>query len=106
MISRHELEEAIAECNGQRNPNANTCLKLASFYTIMDHLDKESATPVEYSGGYSYDAPVYESGTEFGRAIRGKGQHEVLEAIDELMETLRVFQPKLYSAFINKITAL
>ena len=106
MITRQELQEAIAECQGQRNPNASTCLKLASFYTIMDHLEEKTATPVEYSQGYSYDAPVYESGTEFGRAILGKDQNEVIEAIDELMETLRVFQPKLYSAFIRKITAL
>lgn len=34
MIKLEDLEEAIAECQGQRNPNADTCIKLAAFYTI------------------------------------------------------------------------
>ena len=38
MITEKDLQEAIAECEGQRNPNANTCVKLAAFYIIKDHL--------------------------------------------------------------------
>ena len=52
MITRHDLEEAIAECQGQRNPNASTCLKLAAFYTIRKELfgeEKEVEQPM-----YSY----------------------------------------------------
>ena len=38
MITEKDLQEAIAECEGQRNPNANTCIKLAAFYTIRQHM--------------------------------------------------------------------
>ena len=41
MIKEEDLQEAIAECQGVRNPNANTCLKLASYYTILDHTKEE-----------------------------------------------------------------
>ena len=34
MITEMDLQEAIAECQGKRNPNADTCIKLAAFYII------------------------------------------------------------------------
>ena len=37
MITRRDLLEAIDKCQGQKNPNANTCIKLAAYYTILDH---------------------------------------------------------------------
>ena len=36
MITEQDLLEAIAECQGQRNPNANTCIKLAAYYIILE----------------------------------------------------------------------
>lgn len=102
MIKESELIDAIADCHGTRNPNANTCIKLASYYTILDHISKVSEP---YEKGYSYDPPdEYASDTEFGRAIRGMETKHVLATIDELMETLRIFQPVLYDAFIGKLT--
>ncbi len=49
MITEHDLQEAIAECQGKRNPDANTCIKLAAFYTIKEHLFPKNieAIPVE-----------------------------------------------------------
>lgn len=38
MITEQDLQAAIAECQGERNPNANTCIKLAAFYTIRREL--------------------------------------------------------------------
>ena len=36
MITEYDLAEAIAECEGQRNPSISTCMKLASLYIIKD----------------------------------------------------------------------
>ena len=56
---------------------------------------------------YSYDMPEeYQSGSEFGQLLYEKGQYSVLKVVDELMETLRIMQPKLYEAFMRKLTAL
>ena len=113
MITEKDLIEAIAECQGTRNPNANTCIKLASFYTILDHIKEdasgETARGFPYTQSYSYDGPKeerYMSQTEFGQLLDEKEPADVLMVVDELMETLRVMQPRLYSAFIRKIAAL
>ena len=112
MITEKDLLEAIAECQGTRNPNANTCIKLASFYTILDHV-KEQEKQVEmypyYISSSSHDAHAdekYESDSEFGRLVTSVNAYDAMLTIDELMETLRIMQPRLYDAFIRKLTAL
>ena len=52
MITEKDLRAAIAECQGARNPNATTCIKLAAFYTILNNLypeQKEEAVDAGYS---------------------------------------------------------
>lgn len=56
MITEHDLQEAIAECQGERNPNAQTCIKLAAFYTIRDHLYPEPQQDQIEPRTYSYTA--------------------------------------------------
>lgn len=110
MISEQELHEAIAECQGQRNPNASTCIKLASFYTILDHIkivkDDENdqvKTENDYVEGYSFAPPTYDSGTEFSDRIRDMDIYNVLSVMDELMTTLSVVNPRLYDGVMRKL---
>lgn len=104
MITYHDLQEAIAACEGDLNPNANTCIKLAAFYTIRDELFPKSESPV-----YSYAPPPvettisYQSDTEFGRAIQGKRPDEIWSIMDELMTAVQVLQPRLYASVMRKI---
>lgn len=108
MITERDLLEAIAECQGERNPNANTCIKLAAYYTILDNIkvkDEEITTPVRYS----YDAPevpVYSSETEFGTLAAKKDIMDIIGLMDELMDALKLFNPKLYEATMRKMTTL
>ena len=51
MITEKDLQEAIAECQGQRNPNANTCIKLAAYLTIQKEM---FGTQEELIPTYSY----------------------------------------------------
>lgn len=102
MITEHDLHEAIAECQGQRNPNANTCIKLAAYYIILEHLEPKEE-------GYSYSPPPvptvshYTSDTDFGRAVEGKDLDELLPLIDEIMSALSVIQPRMYDAVMRKL---
>lgn len=102
MISEKELQEAIADCHGVRNPNANTCLKLAAYYIIQDHLNEEPT--------YSYAAKpperiiTYNSSSEFSDAIKNKKIDEILPIIDELMETLSVVNPRLYNGVLTRLS--
>ena len=105
MITEHDLKAAIAECQGKRNPDANTCIKLAAFYTIQKAMFGEEKNAEQAS--YSYAPPPtieIESKSEFAEIVNGKEPGEVMPVIDELMETLKVIQPRLYDAVINKLT--
>lgn len=128
MITEKDLQEAIAECQGERNPNANTCIKLAAFYTIRDHLfpheEKQLTnqpvssqigdTDFEMPSAYSYAPPPdeaetiieYYSDTEFGRLIDGKKASDIWPVVDELVsDAVKTINPRLYEAFIQKIQA-
>lgn len=104
MIKEQELLEAIAECQGQRNPNAGTCMKLASFYTILDHITKQEDAQVP---AYSFAAvpPLveYDSGTEFSDRIKGMDINDVLAVVDELMTVLNALNPRLYNGVMRKL---
>ena len=102
MITEQDLLSAIAECQGQKNPNANTCIKLAAYYTILDHITgnvPESPT----IPGMSFSGPSsYHSDSEFMHIIEGIDTDTVMMVIDELMETLKSVQPRLYDAVLRK----
>jgi hypothetical protein len=100
LIKEQDLIEAIAECQGDRNPNAATCRNLAAFYTILDHIqqrpnDVQKVSPIERLN--------YSGDTEFAEAIRGKPFDAVIPIIDELMNTVQIINPRLYASVINKI---
>lgn len=108
MITEQDLQEAIAECQGKRNPDANTCIKLAAFYIILDHMKEE------YLPQYSYALPPpvgelnnlsvdYYSDSEFSKAINGRDMQEVWPVMDELMETIKAINPRLYAGVMRKL---
>lgn len=109
MITEHDLNEAIAECQGVRNPDAKTCMMLSAFYTIKDKMFPESAS-VEIPQ-YSYDAQPeqtetmidYESDTDFGVAIYGRNTNEIFAIMDEAMDAVQVLNPQLYKSIMRKI---
>lgn len=110
MITEQDLQAAIAECNGTRNPNRDTCMMLAAFYTIQDHLYPQGQIVdvnkmVEPS--YSYAAPPeqvsYDSGSEFAEAIRGRDVNEILPIIDDAMDAVKTLLPRLYNGIMQKL---
>lgn len=105
MITEKDLLEAIAECQGVRNPNANTCLKLASYYTILDHMQGEPEIQ-----GYSYDTEPnlpytvnYIGTSEFAESIYGKDPNNIWPVIDELMSIVKISNPSVYYGVIQEI---
>ena len=103
MIRENDLREAIAEMKEKKNPTANTCIKLAAYYTILDHVTER--TPPTYSEMSSYSAGgiEYTGESDFAKAIYGKDPGEVWAVIDELMTTLQVIHPRLYSGVMAKL---
>lgn len=117
MITEQDLQEAIAECKGQRNPDARTCIKLAAYYTLQDHLFPAAENPPESLEksfgdnlrGYSY-APApgidYDGKSEFAQAIQGRDPAQVWPLVEKLVETVRVLNSRLYAGFIGEILNL
>lgn len=102
MITERDLDEAIAECQGQPRPNANTCIKLAAYYIIKDYMVKANTFP-EHSFSTKSPEISHDSGTTFSDAIRGKKVDEVLEVFEELMATLQAINPRLYDSVMRKL---
>ena len=113
MITEKDLQEAIAECLGQKNPNSSTCIKLAAFYTIKNELFPTENSDIPVKLGYSYAADKvqenvinYESDSEFSDAIYGKNSESIFKIMDELMDTVKIINPALYNAVLRKIDGL
>lgn len=114
MITEQALQEAIAECQGQRNPNASTCLKLAAYYTIQDKMygdKKQERTVAEsiipsysYSSGFGeqVDTVNYKSDTEFSKIVDGMSMDKFMPVMDELMTVLKTINPRLYNGVLRK----
>ena len=108
------MQEAIAECQGQRNPNANTCIKLAAFLTIQKEmfgepeqgkeLKNESIKPYSYQSTDKTEKIVdYPIDTEFGKLIDGQIAADVWDVMQELMDALKITNPKLYNFALRKL---
>ena len=111
MITEQDLQEAIAECQGQRNPNANTAIKLAAFLTIQKELFGNSEQL-----GYSFAAPPIETppmqtanvigdyGTsDFLQTIKGKSPESVWKVMDEIMDMLKMVNERAYNGYMRRI---
>ena len=130
MITKHDLDEAILECQGKRNPDAKTCQMLAAFYIIKDHMfsqedgDNEESfsrvatQPAIKSGGgnisignsYSNDLQWdefnnfgYQSNTEFAKLANNTEKNALMQIIDELMSVLEATNPRLYNGVVRKL---
>lgn len=106
MISERDLQDAIAECQGERHPNANTCIKLAAYYTIYDHLyPKEQAEQITQTIFNTVDEDTIGDygDTDFYRIIRGRKAADVWAVMNELMDTIQVINPKLYDGVMRQL---
>lgn len=99
MLSKTQLLDAIDELE-RSCTTYQDCEKLATFYILLTHA-------------YGNDVPSVESirevtisdngGSEFLRAIRGKDAYTIWQIMDEVMDTIKAFQPRLYDATLQKI---
>lgn len=87
MISKRELEQAIQECENAK-VSYQTCEKLATFYTVYDHLCK----------GEPADIPQ-----KFADVANGKSADEIWNILGELVDAVQAIHPKLYQNFIDKM---
>lgn len=110
MLDRKEIDGEIAKWEALESSYPNY-FKLATLYTVRDHMDAESR-PLEGVGYSTAAAPprtetvdVY-GDSEFLQAIAGKDMGAVMGILDDLMDTLRVVNERAYNGVMRKISAL
>lgn len=104
MITEKDLQEAIAECQGQRNPNASTCIKLAAFLTIKEALYGKKEIPTySYASEPQTNVVEYQGESEFAQEIAGRNQEDIWSIMDELMDVIKATNPRLYAGVMRKI---
>lgn len=109
MVDPKELEVEIARLEYADSSYPNYA-KLANLYTIQDRLNRKSVreTAPEYSSApapTSHTLPRY-GNTEFLAEIEGRDQEALFDIMDELMDTLRVVNPRVYNGVMRKIRSI
>lgn len=103
MLKKQDVDAEIAALENRENHNATAVARLASLYTIRDHMEPG------YDAGYSQAAPpkpqvaqVY-GDSEFLRAVSRANSADAWAVMDELMDTLKVSYSKVYDSVMRKI---
>lgn len=101
MFSKNEILDAIDELEMSPATYQNA-EKLATFYSLYDHLyiQKEPMNRIESVREVIIDRY---GDSEFMRAIEGKDAEKEWLIMEELMETIRLLQPRLYQATLDKL---
>ena len=95
MISKETLDKEILDLETNRDTTYVTCERLAWLYIVRDHITGQQQvqpTPLDISGD-----------SEFLQAVDGKNSVAVWSIMDDLMDTLRVTAPRVYSNILRKI---
>lgn len=81
--------------------------KLATLYTIKNQMNKQIPENRSYEQAYSAAPAEMSAGSygdsEFLREVEGKDQEQVWGIMDDLMDTLRVANPRVYNGVMRKI---
>lgn len=106
MITKHDILDAISECQGARNPGAKVIELLAALYIVKDHMDKdEPAVQQQYSFAPAprQDVVRYMGHTPFARAIYGRQADDIWLLMDDLMTAVKTQNPRLYDSIMRQL---
>lgn len=111
MLDLAEIERAIAELESEQNHNRSMCAMLADLYAIRDHI-QEPTYNIAYSQAASpivatQPMRVSTSGnSDFLKLVDGKDESSAWDIMDDLMDTLRVVNPRVYASVMHKMENL
>lgn len=100
MIDLETIEREISELEA-RQPSYKACERLSWLYIVRDHLYEKIYPP---EGKTALKSSL--SGSEFLDAANGKPYEDVMRAVDEHLETLRLVYPKTYDGLVQRIREL
>ena len=106
MFTQAELQDAINQLLSGNNSIQN-CEKLASVYVVLDHLYGERPMVKGYSNENKVESTIGLYGdSKFLTMISGKSAREVWLLMDELVDAVTVFNPRLMNSFYERLEKL
>lgn len=111
MITEQSLQEAIAYCNGKVDPKREDAILLAACYILQDHMfghvnqpNKDIFPSYSYAQGTENLETVGDYGkSNFLQAVAGQESSKMWEIMDELMDTLKMVNERVYNGVMRKI---
>ena len=100
MFTRAELEDAVNELTNGKHSVQN-CEKLAAIYVVLDHLYGEKPQ----MNSNENEVRLY-GNSKFLEAVAGKPSKDAWLLMDELVEAVQVFNPRLMNNFYEKLNSL
>ena len=101
MPTKDELLKAIEEVS--KLPDTySKCQKLATFYILLNSLYSEEDLKNSVSTQFQSTIPDFGE-SEFLQKVKGHDINLVFGILDELMDAVKVFNPKLYNNTIQKL---
>jgi len=101
MFTKNEILDAIDELE-EAPATYQNAEKLATFYSLYDHLFVKQEPMNRIESIREVIVGKY-GDSEFMRVIEGKKAEDIWSVMDELMQTIRMLQPRLYNATIEKL---
>ena len=101
MIDYSEIEKTLLESEANYDTSFAALTKIAPLYCAMLYKMFSSKTAV------SQPEPLDVSGdSDFLSAVSGKNSVEIFAVMDELMDTIKIINGKLYTAVMKKLDAI
>lgn len=105
MVTEKELQEAIDDL--EQSPSSyKVCALLAALYALKDRYfgGNDFSEPLAHSFATEKTQIIHsEQISDFLKAVEGKSWKEILPIIDELLTAVKIYQPKLYEAFLRRL---
>lgn len=115
MLDALEIKKEIARLEYEESSYPNYA-KLADLYIIRAEMSKANETQrAMLTRKYSRAAapervnailPQENTSSEFLNCLAGKPTEQVMSIMDELMDSLKVIQPRVYDAAIKRLARL
>lgn len=100
MITEREILDAIDDL--LREPVSITdCGKIASLMVVHDHLFGEPQQPREKEK--AADIIETDGSSDFLRAVNGRDADAVMTVMNELMDAVKVLQPRIYDEVMDRV---
>jgi len=110
MLDIKEIEYWISRYEKEAG-NLNDCVTLSALYSIRSEMLGETKQPQAIAAYSEAAAPVVEvlgryGDSDFLQAVAGTPAEEAWLVMDELMDTLRVVNSRVYNGVMKKIRGL